>query len=59
MKSILTKKDKKIIGYILQFISDDDKLEEDIAGYIEGESNGELDESDPMKFSKWVRKIIR
>ena len=59
MKNVLTKKDKEILDYVLRFIGDDDKLEEDIALFIEQESKGELDESDPMKFSRWIRKMNR
>jgi hypothetical protein len=59
MKSVLTKKDKEIISHILDFIDSEDGLVEDIAGYIERESGGELDESDPRKFDRWLRKVTR
>ena len=59
MKSVLTKEDKEIIDYILKFVYEDDKLVEDIAEYIERESGGELDESDPRKFGRWLRKVTR
>lgn len=59
MKSVLTKEDKEIIDYILKFVYEDDKLIEDIAGYIEQESGGDMDESDPTRLNRWIRKVIR